>query len=133
VADNIATKTQALTRDQIAAIVGNNPRAIKLMENLLTDVAATLPEAIDQVQLSALFSLHGADGSKQASQLAISLVHELQTVLLAFQRGAPDINALRNEVDLLRAELHDTRTHLLSAVQQAQRSADSALTLASGV
>lgn len=132
-ADSTTTKTQALTRDQIAAIVGNNPRAIKLLENLLVDVAETIPEAIDQVQLSALFSLHGADGSKQASQLAISLVHELQTVLLALQRSGPDINAMRNEVDLLRAELQDTRTHLLSAVQQAQRSAESALTLVSGV
>ena len=64
------TRTQALTRDQIAAIVGNNPRAIKLLESLLSDVSQTLPEAIDQVQLSTLFSLHGADGSKQASQSA---------------------------------------------------------------
>ena len=132
-ADGIATKTQALTRDQIALIVGNNPRAIKLLENLTADVAATLPEAIDQVQLSALFSLHGADGSKQASQLALTLVHELQSILVALHRGAPDVSALRNEIDLLRAELHDARTHLLSAVQRAQRTADSALTLISGV
>ena len=130
---DIQTRTQALTRDQIAAIVGNNPRAIKLLEQLLQDVSKRLPEAIDQVQLSALFSLHGADGSKQASQLAMTLVHELQTALLAFQRGAPDINPMRSEVELLRLELHDTRTHLLSAVQQAQRSAESALTLVSGV
>ena len=130
----VTTRSQGLTRDQIAALVGpNNPRAIKVIENLLLDVSTTLPQAVDQIQLSALFSLHGADGSKQASSLATALVHELQTIILAMHRSAPDVNALRHEIELLRVELHDTRTHLLSAIQRAQRSADSALTLVSGV
>ena len=125
--------TQKLTREQIAAIVGNNPRAIKLFENLVADVAVTLPFNIDQAALSSLFSLHGADGSKQAAETAMQTAQELRTVLHACARNADDLRTLRDEVQSLRLELHDARSRLSGAVQQAQRTASEALTLTSGV
>lgn len=39
----LPSKTQRLTREQIAAALGGNPRAIKLFESLLSDVADALP------------------------------------------------------------------------------------------
>ena len=54
------TRTRKLTREQIAAIVGNNPRAIKLFEAITSDVAETIPvatleamDAADDAQASA--------------------------------------------------------------------------------
>lgn len=46
-ADGINARTQRLTREQIAVIVGNNPRAIKQFESMVGDVVETLPDAID--------------------------------------------------------------------------------------
>ena len=132
-ADTVTTSTKKLTREQIAAIVGNNPRAIRMFELLVADVAETLPQAIDEVLLSGLFSLHGADGSKQAAQTALHGLIEQQTLLQACQRATSQAAMLRAEVDLLRLELHDLRAHLSTAIQQAQKAAADALTLASGV
>lgn len=132
-ADVIQTiRTLKLTREQIAAMVGKNPRAIQLIEALALDVSITLPAAIEEAQLSSLFSLHGADGSKQAAQNALHISAEGQILLQACQRATATAAALYDEVNLLRTELHDTRARLLSAVQQAQRTASDALTLVSG-
>jgi len=51
-ADPVVVATQKLTREQIAAMVGKNPRAIKLWENLLGDVSKALPVAIDANQIA---------------------------------------------------------------------------------
>lgn len=122
-----------ITREQLAAALGGNQRAVRLVEALMLAVRDTLPESIDQVQLSALFSLHGADGSKSASNAATAAVVELETLTLACQRQNADLQVLRDQVDLLRHELHDTRARLSSAVAQAQADAQQALTLTSGV
>lgn len=122
-----------ITRDQLAAALGGNMRAIRLVEALMLAVRDTLPAAIDEVQLSALFSLHGADGSKGAANHAAGLALEVQALTAACQRQAADINALRDAVDLLRAELHDTRARLASAIARAQADASQALTLSTGV
>ena len=127
------TRTKKLTREQIAAIVGNNPRAVKLFETLTEDVSATLPEAIDQVQLSALFSLHGADGSKGASQHAIQMAAEVQVAVAATQRIAASVASMRDEIDVLRAELQDARARLSSDINRLQVDVKDALTLTTGV
>lgn len=43
---DVVVATRKLTREQIGEIVGNNPRAIKIIEALTQDVSITLPEAI---------------------------------------------------------------------------------------
>ena len=132
-ADTVTTATQKLTREQSADIVGRNPRAIKLLENLVQDVATTIPSAMDEVQYSALFSLHGADGSKEAAQRALQLAAELQSLQSACMRTASDLAAMRSELEILRSELHDVRSRAMSAISQAQAQASQALTLSIGV
>lgn len=44
-ADLVVTATQRLTREQVSAFVGGNPRAIRLIELLTQDVGSTLPAA----------------------------------------------------------------------------------------
>ena len=46
--------TQRLTREQIAAVVGNNPRVIKLFENLVSDVTSALPDGVNANDASIL-------------------------------------------------------------------------------
>ena len=128
-----SVRTQKLTREQIAAVVGNNPRAIKLFESLVLDVSETLPASIDEVQLSTLFSLHGADGSKGASNHAVELSVEIQTLVSAFQRQASELRMMRDELDGLRVELHEIRSHHGSALFRLQSSVSDALTLTTGV
>ncbi len=132
-ADTVTTATQKLTRDQIAAIFGNNPRAIKLFELLVQDVSTTIPDAMDEVQYSALFSLHGADGSKQAAQHAQQVAIEMQSLLTATTRAQADLAALRKEVEMLRSELSDMRSRAMSTITQVQAQAREAITLSIGV
>ena len=132
-ADTVTTSTQKLTREQISAIVGNNPRAIKLIESLINDVSTTIPDAVDEVQYSALFSLHGADGSKQAAQHAQQLAAELQSLVAATTRAQSDLNVIRKEVEILRSELADMRSRAMSTLSQVQAQAREALTLSIGV
>lgn len=132
-ADTVIPATQKLTREQIAAIVGNNPRAIKLFENLIQDVATTIPTAMDEVQYSALFSLHGADGSKETAQRSMQLTLELQTLQSACQRAAADLAGMRADLELLRTEMNDVRSRAMSTLSQVQAQASQALTLSIGV
>jgi hypothetical protein len=129
----VSSTTQRITRDQLAQLFGGNTRAIRLFETLVQDVSQTLPAAIDEVQLSTLFSLHGADGSKAAATHASMVAMDVQTLLDACRRQAADINTLRGEVELLRTELHDARARLNSAVSRAQADALQAITLSIGV
>lgn len=122
-----------IAREQLAQALSGNPRAIRVIEALIQDVSVTLPEAIDQVQLSTLFSLHGADGSKSAANNATAMAIELETLTIACRRQSSSIQALRDELDLLRQELQDTRARLGSAVAKAQSDADQALALTTGV
>ena len=127
-----AVRTKKLTREQIAAVVGNNPRAIKLFELLVDDVSTAIPAAIDEVQLSTLFSLHGADGSKSTSHSAAQIATEVQVLVSACQRATSAADELRGQVDLLRQELHDTQSRLKSAISILERTAQDALTLTIG-
>lgn len=131
--DVLATETQKMTREQIAAIVGGNPRAIALIESLIRDVAVTIPAAVDEVQYSALFSLHGADGSKQAAQHAQQMTAELQALESACQRAAADLAAMRREIEMLRTEMSDVRSRIMSTITQVQAQASQALILSIGV
>lgn len=49
-------QTKRLTRAQIAEWVGNNPRAIKLIEDLASDVGSTLPAYVQAAAMMALQS-----------------------------------------------------------------------------
>ena len=132
-ADTVTTTTRPLTRAQIADIVGRNPRAIKLLEDLIQDVSQTIPTAVDEVMYSALFSLHGADGSKEASERAQQMATELQALQAACSRAASDLSVMRKELDLLREEINDARSRLMSAISASQAQASQALTLSIGV
>lgn len=104
-ADGINTATQSLTREQIAAIVGRNPRAIKLLENLLRDVAGTLPDSIEQVTLAMLFSPSSADGAKSAAQVASRIASDAEAALMTARSQSAAISALRSELEELRAQV----------------------------
>lgn len=48
------TRTHTLTRDQIADIIGPNVRAVRVFEELVSDVSDTLPEYLAQLQTQVL-------------------------------------------------------------------------------
>lgn len=104
-ADGINTRTQGLTREQISAIVGRNPRAIRLLEDLLSDVSTTLPAAITDVELALRFSLQAADGSKAASFDGLRLAEEALTLMRIQRSLSTQVTALQREVEDLRAQL----------------------------
>ena len=121
-----------ITRDQLAAALGNNPRAIRLIESLMLAVRDTLPASMSEVEQTALLSLLQASGGKSAAIQAEGVALEVQALTAACQRQAADLQALRDQVDLLRLELHAARASLLSAIGRAQADASQALTLTIG-
>lgn len=66
-------RTQPMTRDQIAAIVDGNPRAIKAIENLLRDVSVSLPDALLAVEAVANESLAAVNVLRVQVALATSI------------------------------------------------------------
>lgn len=72
--------TKRITRDQIAAMVGVNPRAIKLIESLTDDVGGALPEAVDGALLAA--QMTGSFYSRDAA-LTAAAAGEIPTSVLA--------------------------------------------------
>lgn len=60
--------TRPLTRDQIVTAIGNNPRAIRVIEQLTSDVGATLPDVLDQIQAD----VQNLSGAVNALALQIS-------------------------------------------------------------
>ena len=128
----VTTKTQRLTREQIAAAVGNNPRLIKLLENLLSDVADTLPQAVADVDASGRFSLQGADGSKAMAFDALRLAESVEALLSMTRSQATRILELERQVAELGASLHQI-AHLKSAVHQLKRDVEDTRTLSIGI
>jgi hypothetical protein len=91
-------RTQKLTREQIAQIFGNNPRAIKLFENLLADVSSTLPEQIAaSVDLAPVYALITA----QAALITAQQMHidALEATVSSIEHRATALDALRRKVD----------------------------------
>lgn len=122
--------TRPLTREQIAAAVGNNPRAIRLIEQLVTDVTGTIPNAIGDSQVTALLSAPpGAAGDAHA---ALQTVRELAT-LLSTSRAVPPQQPLQDQIDMLRLEVHTLRALLGSAIQQLTARVNDAQALTIGV
>jgi len=78
-ADPVQPKSQKLTREQIAAMVGNNPRAIKLWENLLGDVQTTLPDATASAQTTADTAQGTADNAAATAATAQSAANAAQS------------------------------------------------------
>lgn len=128
----VDARTKRLTREQLAAFFPDNPRAIKLFENLTQDVSVTLPDAVDSVRQESFVSMQAVDGAKGTAQAAQQLALEVQALQQATARAGAQVVQLLREVDMLRAELHDTRARLASAVLKAQTTADQALLLTTG-
>lgn len=126
-------KTRKMTREQIAAMVNNNPRAIRAWEAMVEDVSETLPNEITDVQLQALFSLHTADGSKGAANHAVALASEVLALSSACRRQAADNGALRDQIEILRAEVLALSARLSSSMARLEASVSEALTLTAGV
>jgi hypothetical protein len=131
-ADGISTRTQRLTREQIAELVGNNPRAIRLFENLLADVAGTLPDAIVESELSARYSLQAADGSKSNSFNALRLGEEIEILMMTIRSQASQITALRQSVEALEASILSGKSQA-SQLVALRREVDDLRALAQGV
>jgi hypothetical protein len=109
-------KTQRLTREQIAAIVGRNPRAIKLLEDLLQDVSETLPTSISDVEEVLRLFLQ-SDGSRSSATAAQALAAEVLTLLQTSRAQQTQIVNLRREVDELRALLLQSASSLTTVRQ----------------
>lgn len=101
--NGINTKTQRLTREQVAGIVGDNSRAIKVFENLTQDVADTLPDAIAQIEQAAQYSLQAATSSRAVAATARQKGDDLEVMLMLTRTQATQIAALRRDVDELRS------------------------------
>lgn len=90
-ADGFPTRTQKLTREQIALAIGNNPRAIRLFELLLDDVSDTIPIEIQAVADDAAQALQEASDINQslAAQVSelLSKVTELQATIDGMKQG----------------------------------------------
>lgn len=127
-----ATRTKRTTREKLARLAKNHELVV-LLESLAADVSTTLPDAIDQVMLSALFSLHGADGSKGVAQAAERIAAEVQALYQACQRQAADINALRSQVEQLQLALISAEGRLSSAVSRVSAANDETRALVIGV
>lgn len=124
-------RTQKLTRNQIAEIVGNNPRAILLLENLLADVADNIPSSIDEVELAMRFSLQAADGSKSASFNAQALAQEALALLHLSRAQASQIADLQRDVSELRTMLLTLRDQS-AAIQQLRSDLDDVRAITEG-
>lgn len=118
--------TRAITREQIAAAVGNNPRAIRLIEQLVGDVTQTIPNSVGDGQAFALLSAHpGATGDAQAALQSVrELIAQVRSV-----RAAPALQPLQDQIDMLRLEVHELRALLGSAIQQLSARASDAQAL----
>ena len=153
---DVVIRTRKVTREQIAQAVGNNPRLVRLLEQLTQDVTVTLPDAVATVEAQSVFSLYPADGSKatanRAEAVALqveTLTHttrnalssathadevamRIETLTQTTRRVSSELAAARGEIEQLRAELFEARARLMSAIATAQNAADSALTLQLG-
>lgn len=110
-----AARTRGLTREQIAGAVGNNPRAIKFIEDITADVTGALQEAA--------FSLM-SDGSKASATDAQRLALDVQTLTQLARHSAEEVRVLRDELQALRVELHEARARLGGEVGQVMRTVD---------
>ena len=153
---DIVIKTRKITREQIVAAVGNNPRLVKLIESLAHDVTVSIPDAVSTVEAQSVFSLYPADGSKsiatQAERVAQQtemLIHtarrsssiadqadavalQVEILTQTVRRYTSELAIARAEVEQLRSELFEARARAMSTANMAQNSANDALTILLG-
>lgn len=112
-------RTNKLTREQIAAFVGNNPRAIKLIENLALDVSVAIPTAIDDVQSMVSLSEAAAAIAQAAANRALELAGAI-SVVLHTSRATSQPDDLRRRLDDLeqRTIAADRRTNTNTLLQR---------------
>lgn len=118
------TKTRAIPRDQLRAMVGDNPRLLKLLEDMTTDITVTLPTALDDTAFTMLFGLVAQDGSKSAATTALALVLEVQSLQSAAARAASAQAVMRAELDALTHEVASLRRMLTTATQALNTATD---------
>lgn len=94
---DIVVRSQRITRDELRALVGNNERLMRLLENLTTDVTVTLPEAIQTGDLTPVYAALGlVEDSVEALALRVDL---LDAVCLALDARLSGFDKLRSHVD----------------------------------
>lgn len=107
--------TRPITREQIAAAVGNNPRAIRLIEQLIADVTQTIPNL--QSDGNSLALLSTSPGAASDAQTSLQAVREL-VAQVSSARPAPSQQPLQDQIDTLRLEVQALRSLLGSMTQQ---------------
>jgi hypothetical protein len=153
---DIVIKTRKITREQIVAAVGGNPRLVKLIESLAHDVTVSIPDSVSTVEAQSVFSLYPADGSKsiatqteRVAQQTEMLIHtarrsssiadqadavalQVEILTQTVRRYTSELAIARIEVEQLRSELFEARARSMSAANMAQNSANDALTILLG-
>jgi len=69
---DVVAQTQRLTREQIAQIVGKNPRAVKVLENLTADVGDTLTVAVNAASAAAAAAQTAANAAQADATTALA-------------------------------------------------------------
>lgn len=94
---DIVVRSQKIARDELRALVGNNERLMRLLENLTTDVTVTLPEAIQTGDLAPVYAAIGlVEDSVEALTLRVEL---LEAICLALDRRLSGIDKIRSQID----------------------------------
>lgn len=94
---DIVVKSQRITRDELRALVGNNERLMRLLENLTTDVIVTLPDAIKTNDLAPVYAALGlVEDSVEALTLRVDL---LEVMCLALDNRLSSLDKLRSQID----------------------------------
>jgi malonyl CoA-acyl carrier protein transacylase len=99
-ADSITAKTRRITREQIAAAVGNNPRFIKFMELMTLDVIDTLPTASNANAVAAEAAQITADAAAVVAAMALSMIQDQQLEPGTYGMAA-ELQSIRNRLDAL--------------------------------
>lgn len=100
-ADRPAVKIKPLTRDQIELLARGNPRTMKALEDLVSDVWGVLPDAAEAAATAAEDAQITADQAIALAQAAVTLAEDalLQESGTAGLRA--DIDALTARVEAL--------------------------------
>jgi hypothetical protein len=107
VADRPAVRTQEILRGQLAAALGGNMRAVRLLESLYIDVGKTLPDAAYTTAVVAESAVSAADtaqataNSAQAAALSAQAAADAAAALaaLAYERAKIPVGSVHVTID----------------------------------
>lgn len=100
-ADRPAVKIKPLTRDQLELLARGNPRAMKALENMASDVFSILPDATEAAAAAAEDAQITADQAMALAQTAVTIAEEalLQESMMSGLKA--DLEALQSRVSSL--------------------------------